>query len=405
VDKVLIIAHYCGDLDGRYSNRFVYIAKLLSVHFDVELITSDFYHTKKEKKKVTGEYPFKITLIEEPRYPKNVSIKRLFSHWVFGRNLRSYLKTKNDKCIVYASFPSFSIAKEALEHSQRVDGFLVVDIQDLWPESFKPFIGKNTISKAIIKYFSKKVDLLFLQSQGIVTVSKTYLKRADGLTNDSVFKLPVYIGADNFPQYSFENRFPDNKSNIVRLLYLGSLGESYDIITAIKAFEMAKEKLNRSISLEFDIIGDGPKRKYFEVFANSISSSVKFKGLISYEEVQELIPNYDIGINPISGWSIASIINKHGDYAMASLPVLNTQNSEEYIELLKHYECGLTSSPESVEELASNMIKLASDVSLLTKMRKNARIMGDEMFNRSLTYKVIVDNLVSLKFYQGEKIS
>ena len=41
---IVIIANFCGNLDGSDNNRFVYLAPILEKDCDVELITSDFNH-------------------------------------------------------------------------------------------------------------------------------------------------------------------------------------------------------------------------------------------------------------------------------------------------------------------------------------------------------------------------
>jgi glycosyltransferase involved in cell wall biosynthesis len=260
VKRVFIIAHYCGELDGRLSNRFVYLADRLSDKFEVELITSNFYHTKKIHKSITGNYPFRITLINEPGYKKNISINRIISHWVFGKNLRRYLNTKKEIDIVYSSFPSFSIANVACQFSSKTKSKFVIDIQDLWPESLEKFLGKNIMSSLLVKLLLNRVKKLYSNCDAIVAVSKTFLSTPQNVVKPETPILSVYIGAAKFPNFNFDYRFPDNGSNTIKLLYLGSLGESYDLRTAIKAFNIAKDELREIVNIEFDLIGDGARK-------------------------------------------------------------------------------------------------------------------------------------------------
>ena len=69
---VVIVANFVSGLDGKDNNRFSYLAEKLSSDCSVELISSDFYHTKKCKRE--GDYSFfsyKVTLLHEPGYPKS----------------------------------------------------------------------------------------------------------------------------------------------------------------------------------------------------------------------------------------------------------------------------------------------------------------------------------------------
>lgn len=98
----------------------------------------------------------------------------------------------------------------------------------------------------------------------------------------------------------------------------------------------------------------------------------------------------DIAVNPIVSNSVASIINKVGDYAAAALPVVNTQQSEEYKRLLEKYEAGFNVSNNNRFEMAFYLEKLILNKELRKKMGKNNRKLAEEKFNRSKTYDSIV---------------
>ena len=84
---VVIIADFCSAFDGKGNNRFVYIAEnLLKKDFQVEIVTSDFFHSdKKYFNPIIKDYKgLKVTMLHEPAYQKNVSIKRFLAHVVIG---------------------------------------------------------------------------------------------------------------------------------------------------------------------------------------------------------------------------------------------------------------------------------------------------------------------------------
>ena len=91
--KVLIIANYINLPNETGNCRFMYIANLLSKNNSVEVITSAFSHINKSKRK-KEKYNFKnitISLIDEPGYSKNISLKRIYSHKILSLNLNKYL--------------------------------------------------------------------------------------------------------------------------------------------------------------------------------------------------------------------------------------------------------------------------------------------------------------------------
>ena len=97
--KILVIANFTKLPNENGNSRFTYILDLLDKeNCDVELITSSFSHgEKKQRKNEDYNVEYKITLIDEPGYKKNVSLKRFRSHYIFAKNVKKYLeKSKNN---------------------------------------------------------------------------------------------------------------------------------------------------------------------------------------------------------------------------------------------------------------------------------------------------------------------
>ena len=98
----------------------------------------------------------------------------------------------------------------------------------------------------------------------------------------------------------------------------------------------------------------------------------------------------DIVVNTISKGSACSIINKHGDYAAAGLPVLNTQECDEYRELVEEYQMGLNCKNSDAVDLAEKMEVIITDENLRKSMGKNARRCAEEKFDREKSYKKLI---------------
>lgn len=389
--SIQIIAHYCGDLDGRLSNRFVYLANVLSSDYEVELITSNFYHTKKIKKEITGSYNFKITLIEEPGYKKNISIKRLYSHRVFGKNLHSYLLNKGKVDLLYCSFPSISLAEASLKSTRTSDIPILIDVQDLWPEAFSRVLGNLSFFGSLVyKYLERKTDVLFARASSIVAVSDSYRFEIEKRIGKKNFQV-TYIGA------SWEKDTTDlvvkerDLTTTVNVVYLGSLGDSYDLELVLEALAIAKKEMPQQ-PIDLHIIGDGEKKIVLEKYSKNLGLSVNFSGLLSHSEVQKILPTMDVAFNPIVPWSAASIINKHADYAMAGLPVINTQKNEEYQELLTSYKCGINIKHEK-SEMVNAILNLALNAEMRKNMALNSLNMAKEKFDRKYSYVHLMNHI------------
>ena len=96
----------------------------------------------------------------------------------------------------------------------------------------------------------------------------------------------------------------------------------------------------------------------------------------------------DMVINPIVGTSVASIINKHADYAACNKPVLNTQKSEEYRKLITEYKMGFNC--DSAEEICKSLSLLMNDELLRITMGNNARKCAEKLFDRAVSYHQLV---------------
>ena len=109
-----------------------------------------------------------------------------------------------------------------------------------------------------------------------------------------------------------------------------------------------------------------------------------------------LLSDCDMAINPIVKNSQGSIINKVGDYALAGLPVINSQDCPEYRDLLDRYACGINCRCENVDDMAEAIERLAMDDSLRKEMAANAARLGKEKFDRNVTYQPIIDTIERL---------
>src|SRR5690625_2831666 len=91
--------------------RFLDIAhRLTALGASVEVVTSDFEHDSHTLRALPlPKTDFKITLVHEPGYTKNISVKRLLSQHVFGRNIAKFLQSRPTvPDLIYCATPSRS---------------------------------------------------------------------------------------------------------------------------------------------------------------------------------------------------------------------------------------------------------------------------------------------------------
>ncbi len=389
----MIIAHFCNDFDIDGNNRFNYLANLLAESYEVELVTTDFSHRKKAyRTEKTPDTKFKITMLHEGVYKKNISPQRLIAHRTFGKSLRKYLRSLVEKPdVIYCAVPSPDAAYEAGAFAAKNEIKFIIDIQDLWPEAF--LLALNI--PPLFYPMKRKANRIYQLADEIVAVSEEYCNRAKSVNTKSDSIHPVFIGTklSDYDENVLNNPFEKNSDEFV-LAYAGSLSKSYDIKCAIDAVSILQDQGYNQVKLL--IMGDGHMREELTAYASDKGlNNIEFTGHLPYPQMCGRLSASDASLNLIVRGAAQSIINKHADYAAAGNPVINSQECDEYRKLVDTYEMGLNCICEDPDDMAEKIRMLINNPTLKEAMGKNARKCAHEKFDRENTYKEIVSLIVS----------
>lgn len=399
--NICIITNFPDVLNGTADMRFAYIAEILTKKgHTVELIISDFDHEVKSfrNRDDHSKYDFKITVLHEPPYYKNLSLKRLYAHYVWGKNVGQYLRSKQIvPDVVYVAIPSLTVAREAADYCKlHKKCKYVIDIQDLWPEAFQMVVSNKLLKKAFfpitsyINYAYKAADL-------VIAVSDTYRDRGLFVNTKDKKGLTIYIGNDGS---KFDNGkalyHEDKATDEFCLAYIGTMGFSYDLKCIIDAMTIVNKRGTLNKNLKFVAMGRGPLLDEFKKYAIDAEINCEFTGALPYEKMVGKMCSCDVVMNCINPGAAQSITNKVGDYALSGLPVINTQENLEYRKLVEECQCGINCECGNAEQVADAIEKLALDSALRAKMGENAARLGREKFDRRYTYPQIVDALEQL---------
>lgn len=394
---IVIVANFCRDFSVSDNGRFVYLAKMLSLSNSVEIITSDFYHaTKKKRDKKIAQWPFKVTFIEEPGYYKNVSLRRFYSHYVMGKNLSKYLKLRKKPDIIYCAIPSLDVANVTAQYAKKNNIKFIIDIQDLWPEAFKMIFNVPIVSDILFWPMKRQADYIYSIADEIVAVSQTYVDRAMSINKKCNDGHAVFLGTElsHFDKLARENRFMEKPSDQTWIVYIGTLGYSYDLRCVIDGLKILKDA--GITDIKFIVMGDGPLKSEFEEYAKEKGIFVEFTGRLGYEKMVGILTVCDIAVNPIKKGSAGSIINKVGDYAAAGLPVLNTQECQEYRSLINEYNAGINCINGDPIDFSEKLSLLYHNENLRKTMKNNSRKLAEDKFNREKTYVEIINLLLDI---------
>ncbi|MCM3598333.1 glycosyltransferase family 4 protein [Metabacillus idriensis] len=393
---ILLVAPFTILPGEKGFNRFTYIAEQLSQKgHQITLVTSSFQHNDKEfrnlndieqlQKKIT----YKVVLIEELGYMKNIGIDRIKSHRHFANQLSKYLKTlKNKPDMIYCAYPMMETAYIVGKYSKGNKIPLFMDIQDVWPESIKNALPlPEKIVDVLLYPLTIYANSIYKMADYVVAVSKSYIYRVQRVNHHAKSYLPVFIGTDL-------GYFDMNKQEGVRkvegefwITYIGTLSYSYDLETVIRAVAALKKRGMHQIV--FKVIGSGPLKNKFVDLAIELDAPVDFMGHLTYEDMIPYLSHSDIAANAITKGAQQSITNKIGDFLAAGLPILNSSLNEEFSQIITEKNIGYNYLPGDYNHLADLIIDLQKNENKRIELGKNARNLAEDQFDRRYTYNDI----------------
>ncbi|WP_235505454.1 glycosyltransferase family 4 protein [Enterococcus sp. RIT-PI-f] len=396
----MIISNYWHFPSEKKSSRYNTIIEMLSKEHDlkVELITSKFYHRDKDFRHFKDVLDYKVTLIDERKYDKNISLKRIIAHKKFEDNVLNYLRNKQNVDLIYLFVPPIGLGKSIIKLAKKRNIKVIIDVLDLWPEAFNMVISRpKFLSSILFNPMKRNSRFIYSNADSAFSVSASYSSIINKFRHYEKCQT-VFIGIDlPYVDEVLSNigseKFMEN--DIFNLVYAGTLGHSYDIKLVIDSLSEIVQYHNVN-NIIFNVFGDGPKKNEYEQYAKKKNINCIFHGQVAYDIMLSELSKADLLVNPIVPKAAQSIINKHADYAVVGKPVVSTQDSFEYISLLEKYNAGLSSQAGNVESLTHNILYFYNNPEISAKMGKNHREMCEELFDRNMTYKKILEKIYSL---------
>ena len=348
----------------------------------VTLWTSDFSHARKAPRKLAPGAAwdgdgFRLVMVPTPQYPRNICIRRFLSHRTFARNLLTLAELEPRKPdLTIASMPPLSSAAALSRFCHSCGSAFVADIMDAWPENFERIVPRWML--APLRSQAKRI---YRSADGISAVASRYIDLARSYGATCPMHL-AYHGIEippETPKACNARRQPP-----FRLVYVGSMGTSYDLETAIDAVRGLQD-------VALDIAGAGPKEHALRERAAGCGQ-IRFHGYLDAAAMRTMLADADAGLVPMFDDSCVGVPYKLADYAAAHLPVINTLHGETE-RLLDEYEAGTTCDAHSIAAMRDAITRLrAEDASAL---RAGAAALA-RLFDEKEVYPAYVAWAVSL---------
>lgn len=319
--KVFIVGPTESILTHR-GNRHPALAMFLSNSgYEVEYLTSDFYHAEKkhfstEEIRLAAEsIPYRLTVLHCLGYKTNISVQRVISNILLSIKFFLYLllKVNSEAIVILPSRPVEMVFAAALLRLLRGTS-IALDIQDIWPDML---VVRSKIKRIAFRcycnlylYLSLRfIDKFFHVAPSFEKWLHRYAPKAK-----SRF-IPLGFDADRWA--TAQPKFVKmNQQQNIRLVSVTQLQFQCDVMPVLEAI------LSRN-NHDFAIIGEtGKGQRYPEVKGFIDSNKIENVSIIAHVEKNALVEymhNADIGIVPMI---TTSIPNKVFDYIASYLPLL-----------------------------------------------------------------------------------
>jgi len=366
---------------------------------EVVFWTSTFRHNVKKQRyesdhtETIGE-KLKIRFVRAKAYNGNISFGRLFSHRSLSFEMVSKFELEPElPDVIMIAFPPISTAYEITRWAKSRNIPIIVDIIDPWPEVFMSHLkGVMKLAAGIAIYpLRKKVSYIFKNVAAIAAISKQYIEWAkrynSEIANEACFYPAVQFG-EMKKQLAAAAQKIKKKDGVLRVIYAGSLGFSYDIATILKAAEILSADYNEKI--KFTIAGEGPQRQIIENYCQD-HSNVEYLGRLPKEKLMEEYYKADIGLTQHIKGATQSVTYKLFDLLACGLPIMNSLESEMKTIILSN-KVGFHNNPGDARQLAENILRCYNEKKLLSEMKENALELtakeGDSaaVYSRALDY-------------------
>lgn len=325
--KVAIVNCFDTFMDREASLRRFFIER----GDDVTAIVSDFLHVEKKTRTNTLEG---YTLVHAKPYQKNLSVKRMASHACYARTVANTLEQGCWDLIWVIAPPNSLIAQCGKYRKRHPETKLVIDINDLWPESFP--IEKIKWMPPFAVWRGLRNRYLPI-ADAIVTECGLFQRRL-GLPDDKC--TTIYLC-----KQEKQSECPVKTLDLdgISLCYLGSINHIIDI----QAISETIKSIAQVSAVTIHVVGDGENRGLLLSCAEEAGAKVVYHGVV-YDEAEKLriLSQCHFGLNMMRSSVCVGLTMKSMDYFAAGLPLINNIAGDTW-DLINQYGFGLNWSPNA----------------------------------------------------------
>lgn len=392
--------------------RYWSLARVLAGRgHDVTWWTATWSHRRKAIRTaplgIREDEGFGVRLVATRPYEKNVCLARINSHKDFGR---TFERLANEGVssgqldrpdVILASLPPLESPEAALRLARKLDATFILDVQDLWPETFErllpgPGFLKRLIAPLLLGNMAARRQALVAGADALSATTHAYAAAAFADGPAATPRHVCYVGA-------YADEFPGPRRIIgdlgpagpLECVYAGSLeaGQDIEILPAV-----ARQLSAKGVAATIHVAGSGKLEAVLRRAAEATTGSCRLTvhGLLPRREYVGLLGRCDVGLSCVKPESMVAMPNKACDYAAAGLAIVNSLPGE-LAEMLERHHAGVGYKAGDAGSLAAAIAGFAEDRTMLAAMRQGARRMAERELDREQTYAAFADWIETIR--------
>jgi len=399
---------HCDEGNARPLRAMNLANKLVERGHSVSLWSSTFFHQEKRHRsvcyqKIQINKKLDIRLIPSSGYQKNISLMRLWDHFLLAWNL--YRKLREIDLVpdvVFIGYPPIEAAAVMALWSKKRNIPTLLDIKDQWPTLLVESIDQRYqwAGRLILSPYFMLSRLTMRRVCGISAMSESFLKWEKAFSGrksnewDRVVPLTSKIYLENQNDLVVASSWWDQKGVLddgaFRLMFVGSFSRAFDFEPIFKA---AHDLLAKNTNCQFVICGDGEQMLELQEKANPLNN-VEIIEWIDRSRIQILAERSSVVLAPYKNSPDfkASIPNKVIDALMLGMPIL-TPLQGEVMQLIHHDGIGLEYGSLSGKTLQQCIVSLIDDPGKLNGLSINASMAYNNYFLFDKVYGGLVNHL------------
>ncbi len=395
--------------EGTPPLRYWSLARVLADRgHDVTWWTATWSHRRKAFRTapvgIREDEGFAVRMVGVRPYFQNVSLARIRSHRDFGNTFERLASEGISSGqlgrpdIILASLPPLDSPEAALRLASKLDATFILDVMDLWPETFErvlpgPRFLRRLISPLLLGNMAGRRHSLVTGADALSAATNTYAAAA---FPDAPAETPKHVCLLG----SYVDEFPDRPRTVcdvprladpdaagaspLECVYAGSLeaGQDIEMLPAVARLLSAK-----GVAATIHVAGTGKLEAGLRRAAEAANGSCRLAvhGLLERGEYVQLLSRCEVGLVCVKPESMVAIPYKAFDYAAAGLAIVNSLRGE-LAGLVAEYEAGLDYTAGDPGSLATAIASLAADRKELMVKRLAARRLAEREFDREKTY-------------------